>query len=63
MPWADTIQEQFDLVDRFTTDETEYYRPYNTLLNDLFPHSEHFQVVPLYKGPVAPGSVDFTTIY
>jgi hypothetical protein len=63
MPWADTIREQFDLVDPLTTDETEYYGPYNTLLNDLFPHSEHFQVVPRYKGPVTPGSVDFTTIY
>lgn len=58
-----TFQEQFDLVDRFSTDETEYYGPYNTLLNDLFPHSEHFQVVHHYKGRVAPGSVDFTTMY
>lgn len=58
-----TIQEQFELVDRFSTDETEYYGPYNTLLNDLFPHSEQFQVVPHYKGPVAPRSVDFTTMY
>jgi hypothetical protein len=63
MPWANSIQEQFDLVDRFTTDETEYYGPYNTLLTDLFPHTEHFQIVPQYKGPITPGSIDFTTIY
>ena len=62
MPWADTTQEQFDLVNRFTTDETKYYGPYNTLLNDLFPHSEHFQVVHQYKGPVIPGSVNFIYI-
>ena len=63
MTWADTIREQFDLVDRFTTDETEYYGPYNTLLTDIFPHAEYFQIIPQYKGPVTPGSIDFTTIY
>jgi hypothetical protein len=63
MTWENTIREQFDLVDCFTTDETEYYGPYNTLLTDIFPHSEHFQIVPQYKGPITPGSIDFTTIY
>jgi hypothetical protein len=63
MTWADTVREQFDLVDHFTTDETEYYGPYNTLLTDIFPHAEHFQIVPQYKGPITPGSIDFTTIY
>jgi hypothetical protein len=63
MTWADTIREQFDLVDRFTTAETEYYGPYNTLLTDIFPHAEYFQIIPQYKGPVTPGSINFTTIY
>ncbi|KAF8147892.1 hypothetical protein B0H34DRAFT_680070 [Crassisporium funariophilum] len=63
MPWIDTILEQFETVDRFTTDESEYYGPYNTLLTDLFPHTEHYQVTPQYKGPITPGSIDFTTIY
>jgi len=62
MTWADTLREQFDLVDRFTTDETEYYGPYNSLLADLFPHTEHFQIVPL-KGPITPGSINISTIY
>lgn len=63
MPWIDTILEQFESVTRFTTDESEYYGPYNTLLTDLFPHTEHYEVMPQYKGPVAPGSIDFTTIF
>ncbi|GLB39331.1 hypothetical protein LshimejAT787_0604930 [Lyophyllum shimeji] len=42
---------------------TEYYGPYNTLLFELFPPGEHFQIVPQYKGPITPGSIDFTTIY
>jgi hypothetical protein len=63
MTWADTIREQFDLVDRFTADETEYYGPYTTLLTDIFPHTEHFQIVPQSKGPMTPGSIYFTTIY
>ncbi|PPQ93608.1 hypothetical protein CVT25_005460, partial [Psilocybe cyanescens] len=63
MPWIDTILEQFQTIDRFTTDESEYYGPYNTLLTGLFPHTEHYQVTPRYKGPITPGSIDFTTIY
>jgi hypothetical protein len=51
MSWPDTVREQFDLVDRFTTDKTEYYGPYNTLLTDIFPHTEHFQIVPQTKDP------------
>ncbi|PPQ78864.1 hypothetical protein CVT25_002432 [Psilocybe cyanescens] len=43
MPWIDTILEQFQIIDTFTTDESEYYGPYNTLLTDLFPHIEHYQ--------------------
>ncbi|EDR05009.1 uncharacterized protein LACBIDRAFT_303720 [Laccaria bicolor S238N-H82] len=53
MPWIDTILEQFESVTRFTTDESEYYGPYNTLLTDLFPHTEHYEVMPQYKGPMA----------
>jgi hypothetical protein len=63
MTWSDTIQEQFALVDRFTNDESDFYGPYNTLLTATFPHSEHYQIVPQFKGPMTPGSVDFTTIY
>ena len=63
VPWIDTILEQFEIVGRFTADESEYYGPYNTLLTDLVHHTEHYQVTPQYKGPVAPGSIDFTTTY
>lgn len=63
MTWSDTIQEQFDLINRSTTDESEYYGPYNTLLTDVFPHSEHYQIAPQFKGPMTPGFVYFTTIY
>jgi len=62
MPWPDAIIEQFELIDCLE-DETEYYGPYNTLLNNLFPYTEHFQVVPQYKGSITPGSIDFTTTY
>ena len=61
MPWSDAIIEQFELIDRFTKDETEYYGPYNTLLNHLFPHEEHFRVVPQFKGSMIPGSIDFSS--
>lgn len=63
MPWDPKILEQFELVNRFTTDETEFYGPFNTLLTHLFPFSESFQIAPQFKGPVSQGSIDFTTIY
>ena len=63
MPWSDTIIEQFEFIDRFTEDETEYYGSYNTLLNHLFPCEDHFQVVPQAKGPLTPGSIEFSIIY
>ena len=62
MPWVDTILEQFETVDRFTTDESEYHGPYNTL-TDLFPHTEHYQVTPQYKRLITAASIDFTMIY
>jgi hypothetical protein len=63
MPWEATILEQFQLVDRYTTDESEYYGPYITFLTDLFPHTDHYQVAPQFKGPIMPGSIDFTIVY
>ncbi|KAI9438446.1 hypothetical protein BJY52DRAFT_1129545 [Lactarius psammicola] len=63
MPWSESILEQFQLVDCFTTNESDYYGPYNSLLSSLFPHVEHFQVAPLFDGPFIPGSVDPTVIY
>ncbi|THU94490.1 hypothetical protein K435DRAFT_156921 [Dendrothele bispora CBS 962.96] len=63
MPWHSSIEKQFRLVDRNTTDESEYYGPYNTLLTYLFPFDEDYQISPQYKGPVFPGSIDFTTLF
>lgn len=63
MPWDCKILEQFELFDRLTTDETELYGPFNTLLTHLFPFTENFQVVPQSKGPITPGSIELTTIY
>ena len=63
MAWPDHIIEKFDIVDVNTTDESEYFAPYNALLNFLFPSEQHFAIAPQYKGPVFPGSIDFTTIY
>ncbi|KAI9451761.1 hypothetical protein BJY52DRAFT_86922 [Lactarius psammicola] len=63
MPWSETILEQFQFVDRSTMDENEYYGPYNTLLTDLFPPVEHFQVAPQIMAPSIPDFVDSTVIY
>ncbi|KAF8529671.1 hypothetical protein BU17DRAFT_36489 [Hysterangium stoloniferum] len=64
MPWPEHVREQFGTVTAFgEIDETEYYGPYNGLLLHLFPGEEHFMVVPQYKRPTYPQSIDFTTIF
>ncbi|KAJ7481294.1 hypothetical protein B0H11DRAFT_2280223 [Mycena galericulata] len=56
------VSERFDLFDRTTPDESQWYGPVNTLLAYLFPLQE-YEIAPQYKGPVYPGSIDFTTLY
>ncbi|KAK7035053.1 RPN6-N domain-containing protein [Favolaschia claudopus] len=56
------VSDRFQLFNRATSDESEWYGPINTLLGYLFPPQE-YEVAPQYKGPVYPGSVDFTTLY
>jgi hypothetical protein len=63
MPLPETILDQFRSVNRSTTDESEYYGPYTSLLTDLFPHSEKFQVVPQLRGPTNPDDTGFTIIF
>lgn len=59
MPWPNHILEQFDTVTPLgEVDETEYYGPFNGLLQEVFPGPEHFMVVPHYKRPTHPQSVD-----
>jgi len=63
MPWPETLQEQFDIVTTFgEVDETEYYGPYNSLLSELFPGSEHFMIA-LKKRPTHPQYSDFYTLF
>jgi len=61
MTWPDFVTTQFNIVDRFTTDESQYYGPFNTLLIALFPPTENFEVAPQFKR--IKGSMDFTIIF
>jgi hypothetical protein len=58
MPWSESVIEQFGIVDLYTTEESDFYGPINSLLVELFPSSEHYQVSPQFKR--IDGSVDFT---
>ncbi|KAF8423104.1 hypothetical protein EV426DRAFT_603864, partial [Tirmania nivea] len=52
MPWDRYILQQFQsALPRGEPDESQYYGPYNTLLNYLFPKEESYMVVPQYKRP------------
>ncbi|KAF8161688.1 hypothetical protein B0H34DRAFT_806842 [Crassisporium funariophilum] len=61
MPWPEFVAQQFELVNQFTTDESEYYGPFNTLLTTVFPPADSYQVSPLNKRIT--GSMDFAVIY
>ena len=64
MVWDNYILEQFHTaLPGGDHDESLYYGPYNTLLNELFPRQEHFMIVPQYKRPEHSKAVDFTTIF
>ena len=58
MPWSEGVIEQFEIVDLYTTEESDFYGPFNSLLVELFPSSEHYQVSPQFKR--IDGSLDFT---
>lgn len=49
MPWSEAIIEQFAIVDFDTTEESDFYGPFNSLLVEIFPSSEHYQVSPQPK--------------
>ena len=61
MVWKEYTVKQFNLVDPSTTLENEFYGPYNTLLLDLFPPTEHYQVIPQFKRYT--GGVDYAVSY
>lgn len=61
MPWPEFVVRQFKLVNQFTTDESEYYGPFNTLLTTVFPPHDNYQVSP--KNKRITGSIDSSVIY
>jgi hypothetical protein len=54
MPWPQFITLQFEVVN-------DYYGPFNTLLSELFPASEYYQVAPQLKRIA--GSTNYSVIY
>src|SRR6266704_2452442 len=57
MPWSDGVVEQFEIL-LYTTEESDFYGSVTSLLIELFPSSEHYQVSPKFKR--VDGSLDFT---
>lgn len=58
MPYSSGVNEQFEIVDLFTSEESDFYGPFNSLLFELFPTSEHYQISPQFKR--LHGSLDYT---
>jgi hypothetical protein len=49
MVWDEFTLKQFGLINPLTTDENDFLGPYNSLLLDLFPSAEHYQVAPQFR--------------
>ena len=61
MAWNNYLVEQFNRVKPETTNEHDLYGPFGTLLYDLFPPAEGYQVSPQYN--LIPGSIDYAIVY
>jgi hypothetical protein len=49
MVWKNYIVKQFGRIDRSTTKENDLYGAYSTLLLDLFPPEEYYDVAPQFR--------------
>jgi len=49
MPYSVKVIRQFEIVDLFTSEESDFYGPFNALLFELFPTEEDYQVAPQFK--------------
>jgi len=63
MPWPQYIFNCFSSIPNIPTQESDYYGPYDALLNYLFPPAEGFMVSPQHKEPNKHDSVDMTIVY
>ncbi|KAG0130110.1 hypothetical protein HOY82DRAFT_487257 [Tuber indicum] len=60
----EAIGKAFNLArQNVKADESQFYGPYNALLNHLFPSDEEYIIVPQYKHSTQLKSVNFTTIF
>ena len=63
MTWPQYILNCFATVPDASAQESDYYGPYDALLNYLFPPSEGYMVSPQHKEPNRYDSVDMTIVY
>src|SRR5882672_9594345 len=63
MTWPHSVIIQFDAVKPDTMVETEWYAPYNMLLQHFFKYEDGFVVHPQYSLLESQECIDFTTIY
>src|SRR5882724_395992 len=61
MTWPHSVISQFEAVDPNTMVESEWYAPYNMLLQHVFKYEDGFGVAPLYSPYKSPEAIDFTT--
>lgn len=61
--WPPKIISLFEAVDFQSNDETQWYGPFNALLDFCFPWENDWNIVPQYRQPKKKETIDFTTIY
>jgi hypothetical protein len=63
MTWPAAILEGFASIPVTSTRESDYYAPYNGLLNHLFPISEDYLVSPQHIEPDDRDAIDMAVLY
>jgi len=61
--WPQYILDAFASIPPGSTQESDYYAPYDALLNYLFPPPDGFLISPQHREPDMNDSVDLTVIY
>jgi hypothetical protein len=63
MPWDELTMDSFEAVPLNTSNESEWYGPWNTILGLLFPHHKHFEISAQHLAAGRLAATDYITFY
>jgi hypothetical protein len=63
MHWEKLTMDSFEAVPLNTSDELEWYGPWNMILGILFPHHKHFEIAAQHLAAGCLTATDYMTFY